>query len=274
MDQLAEILCAVGADVPTLDVIFRADLETIHRLTVPGAEAIAAWDRLRGLVPQTGCWPVLLGDDRCVQDLQEHLKHLRYPRAVRILEEAATIDAPAWFENRRLDEIDAMERGVEDKEDLGKWMEGVKRLSPEGPYRGFPEGPWPAGAQPIQTFQVPLDPTGAPLPRVHIGLVSTALGWQTPAFLRYGAWDECPSAAEHVAIGQFWGGQYGAEVVGMAGKAVEMKVARPPEDRDDALELAAQQYLYCKGVVSQGAGTLQRLAAALVGATVWHFWWD
>jgi hypothetical protein len=274
MDKIADNLRAAGVDVSTLEMFFQADMEEIHRLTVPVEQAIETWEKLRDLVSQTGCWPVLLGDDGDLVRLYEHLKHVRYPRAIRILEEAAAIDALEWFENRRLDEIDAMEQGADEQEDLQSWMVSVERLSVEGRFRGFPEGPWPASGQPTKSYQIPLDCAGGPLPRVHVGLVSTARGWEAPAFLRYGAWGECPSAAEHLAVGRFWGAEYGAEVVGMAGKAVEMKVAHPPKDRDDALELAAQQYLYCKGAVHPGTGTLQQLAATLIGGTVWYFWWD
>src|SRR5947209_12029631 len=92
MDKLADVLRAAGVDVSTLDLIFQADMEAIHRLTVPGAQSLETWERLRGLAPQTGCWPVLLGDDDNLLTLKDNLKRLRYPRAVRILEEAATID--------------------------------------------------------------------------------------------------------------------------------------------------------------------------------------
>src|SRR5437762_757052 len=160
MDKRADILRAAGLDVSTLDLIFQADMETIHRLTVPGVDAIATWEELRGLVPQTG--------------------------------------------------------------------------------------PWPEDDEPHHAYHIPLDlMTRGPRPRLHVGLVSTPFAWQTPAYLRYGAWNACPSAAEHVALFRYWGERYGAEVVGMAGDVVEMKVARPPTGRDDALELAGQQYLYC-----------------------------
>ena len=273
MDKLADILSAAGVDASTLDVIFQADMETIHRLTVPGAQAIEMWEKLRGLAAQTGCWPVLLGDDANLAALQDQLKRLRYPRAVSIREEAATIDPLEWFENRRLDEIDELERGLEEKEDMGRWAETVKRWSAEGPYRGMPQGPGPAAARPNRLFSTPLESRMVPLPSVHIGLASTACGWQAPAYLRYGAWDECPSAAEHVALFRYWDERYGAEVVAMADDVVEMKVARPPADRDAALELAGWQYLYCRGLVTRGVKTLQNLAAALLGGTVWFFWW-
>jgi Domain of unknown function (DUF4253) len=292
MDKLADILSAAGVDVSTLDVILQADMETIHRLTVPGAQAIETWEKVRGLVPQTGCWPVLLGDDSTLEALKDNLQRLRYPRAVRILEEAATIEPLQWFENRLLDEIDQLQGRLEYAQKPAEEAYCEKLLAQEGPFRGMRQGPWPEGFRPNHTFRIPCEPPagettalrdeagrvvahflmpgGGPLPLVNIGLVSTPSCWQAPAYLRYGAWNNCPSAAEHVTLFKYWGELYGAEVVGMAGHVVEMKVARPPTDRDGALELAAQQYLYCEDIV----GTLQRHAARLLGGTVWFFWWD
>lgn len=275
MEKLADILRAAGVDVSTLDMIFQADMEAIHRLTMPGTRAVEAWQTLRGLVPQTGCWPVLLGDDDNLLNLKDNLKRLRYPRAVRILEEAATINPVQWFENRRLDEIDQLQRFMEEQEDPARRARYGALLADQGPLRGMPQGPWPDDGEPRREFDIPLDPIRhEPRPQIHIGLVSTALGWQVPAYLRYGAWNACPSAAEHVALLHYWGDRYGAEVVGMAGGVVEMKVARPPAGRDAALELAVQQYLYCQNLVAQGAETLQQLAASLLGGTAWFFWWD
>ncbi len=292
MDKLADILPAAGVDVSTLDVIFQADMETIHRLTVPGAQAIETWEKLHGLLPQTGCWPVLLGNDSNLDTLKDHLKRLRFPWAVRILEEAVTIDPLQWFENRRLDEIDQLQGKLEYAQKPAEEAYCEKLLAQEGPFRGMRQGPWPKAFPPSRTFRIPCEPAGGeptavrdetgqvvahffmpagePLPLVHIGLISSPFGWQIPAHSRYGAWNICPSAAEHVTLFKYWGERYGAEVVGMAGHVVEMKVARPPADCDGALELAAQHYLYCAEVV----GMLQWHAAALVGGTIWYFWWD
>jgi Domain of unknown function (DUF4253) len=44
--------------------------------------------------------------------------------------------------------------------------------------------------------------------------------------------------------------------------------------RKDALDLAREQYIYCSDIVSQGTGTLEALAAGLLGGTAWFFWWD
>jgi hypothetical protein len=43
---------------------------------------------------------------------------------------------------------------------------------------------------------------------------------------------------------------------------------------DDALGLAREHEAYCPDVVEQGAGSTGKLAATLLGAPHWYFWWD
>ena len=63
-------------------------------------------------------------------------------------------------------------------------------------------------------------------------------------------------------------------MVGLTHDVLEMRVARPPADREGALDLARQHYLYCPDLVDQGTPTLDGLGAALLGSPVWSFWWD
>jgi hypothetical protein len=39
-------------------------------------------------------------------------------------------------------------------------------------------------------------------------------------------------------------------------------------------QLAQEQYAYCEDIVEQGTGSLANLAATLLDAPTWHFWWD
>ncbi|WP_414650247.1 DUF4253 domain-containing protein, partial [Duganella sp.] len=34
------------------------------------------------------------------------------------------------------------------------------------------------------------------------------------------------------------------------------------------------QYLYCADIVDQGTESIEALAATLLNARVWYFWWD
>ena len=128
---------------------------------------------------------------------------------------------------------------------------------------------------PCTEFSIPFDfMTGEPLPAIHIALLPTTTGWHVPALLRYGGWNACPQPHEHVCMMKYWYDRYGAEVLGMAFDTVNMQVARPPRSSDEALQLAFEQYAYCYDIVDQGVGSLDHLAALLLGGTVWLFWWD
>jgi hypothetical protein len=274
MNELREALASAGAEVSSLALLFDNGQEPVYHLVVSGAQAVAVWRQLRTLLPQTGCWPVLLGDDDCTKQMQKAAKQEASFKTKTILEEARTINPVAWFNNRYLEELKEVERCVEeaDKPEVRAYWQGL--LASEGPLRGLPQGPWPEDVRPQSTFWIPYQSGEEPLPRVHIALVPTWHGWQVPAFLRYGAWNDCPSPGEHVALFKYWDEWNGAELLGIAGDVVEMRIARPPRTRDAALELAKQQFLYCQDIVIQGAQTLQRLAAELLDDATWFFWWD
>ena len=90
------------------------------------------------------------------------------------------------------------------------------------------------------------------------------------AHLQFGDWNACPPPHVHVALARRWGERFGAIPICNSSDTVEFTVARPIEDRETALMVAQEHYLYC----SEGADTIDELAASLIGAKVWSFWWD
>ena len=116
--------------------------------------------------------------------------------------------------------------------------------------------------------------TGKPLQKVYIGIAPTK-DWTTiPAYLRYGNWNACPAAEYHVAAMRQWRDRYGAELVGISSDTINLRVARKPQTREEALGLARDQYVYCNDIIDQGAGTYSALAAELMASDWWYFWWD
>jgi hypothetical protein len=98
--------------------------------------------------------------------------------------------------------------------------------------------------------------------------------WQLPAELKYGDWNDCPSAKVHCAIHRAWQARFGAQIAGVSGDVVECIVTNPPQNKADALDLAWEQYFYCGDIVVQGVGTISNLAATLLNSPYWYFWWD
>jgi hypothetical protein len=111
-------------------------------------------------------------------------------------------------------------------------------------------------------------------PLVFIGLVELDEPAELFARLGYGRWNECPEPSVHVALHRHWRERFGAEPMALSADVVECDVTRPPADRKAALALAVEQQAYCSDIVEQGTGSVAELAATLLEAPVWYFWWD
>jgi len=138
-----------------------------------------------------------------------------------------------------------------------------------------PLGDWPPVPDASPGLSVAYNPlANKPLPKVYIGVAPTD-DWTTiPAYLRWGGWNDCPAAEYHVAALRVWRERYGAELVGISSDTINLKVSSKPTNRDQALALARDQYVYCSDVIDQGVQTYSALAAALMANDWWYFWWD
>ena len=113
--------------------------------------------------------------------------------------------------------------------------------------------------------------TGKPFPNVYIVLVPTDNSTTISAHLHWGSWNECPAPEYHVAALRHWRDAYGAELVGLGRDTIDLKVARKPATRDEALELARVQYAYCNDIIDQGTRSYSVLAAGLMADDWWFF---
>ncbi|MBN1946859.1 MAG: DUF4253 domain-containing protein [Bradymonadales bacterium] len=95
-----------------------------------------------------------------------------------------------------------------------------------------------------------------------------------PLLLGFGGFNECPSPEEHSRAILTWEARYGIHLVFMGPDTLEFWVTRPPIEPAPVRELAWQQFMYCRDIVLQGAGSLPLLARELAGNSSWFFWWD
>jgi hypothetical protein len=254
-------------DLTSFEELWEVDGSKVCGLTVDGAEAIAIWEKLSGLVDRTGYYPIVLGDRgeelECYYDKIEE----RSSRAVveKILEESENIDADKWLVDT------ARELREDDEDDSDVWIEG----------EDFPDDRQDIDRDILdeidywsEDFRGKSEYTIQSLERVLILLIPTKNSWETFAFLGFGGWNSCPDTATHIAIAKQWYERYGAEVVGISQDTIEMRVRKPPLDGDTAFRLAQEQYIYCTDIVDQGVGSLTRLAVNLYGNKIWYFWWD
>jgi hypothetical protein len=220
-------------------------LNNIQVISVSGANALAELERFRAGYPSGGLYPILLGDtkdkDRVFEGRQEGFD------ASDSLNYCQTIEPIRWMEQRR--ELDPDLYQADD-------------------------GNWPARADKMGIVTHLDIVSRKPKNEVFFALLKLSKPWESFAYLSWGGWNECPEPAVHCAFHRYWFERYGAEVVSMTGDIVQCIVARPPADRAASMELAREQYLYCCDIVEQGTQTIAALAAGLMDAKYWYFWWD
>jgi hypothetical protein len=243
MQQLREKLQAGGVDATSLSVFHAAGTESICALCVPGWSAIQTWMELRESLAATGYWPVLLGEPDAAEEVCEWLDRDQHD-SPGLVEQALALDVARWF---------AKEESV----------------------HPLPRGPWPEEDLGSTSFTIPYDAhTRRPHREVVLALVPARAGWEAVLRLRFGGFNDCPSTHVHGAVLQSWEERFGAELVGLQRNILELWATEFPADRNAALVLAREQYLYCRDIVEGGCETLDELAAILCSGEHWYFWWE
>jgi hypothetical protein len=220
--------------------------DPVYSFSVPGERAIRTWRDLKGPASSLGYWPVVFGERKNLTQLAELLDSQDAANSSETVERGSNLDALEFFEARSQE------------------------------FSGEPHGTWPASVQPMMEFTLPRPILWPSVfhEQVDVGLVSTPNSWEVPAKLSIGGWNEYPGPEEHVSVLRHWNRSYGAEFVGYSGDVIELQVSKRPGSREEAMKLAHEQYCYCSDIVEQGVGTIENLAATLLGSEVWYFWWD
>jgi hypothetical protein len=252
-----EVLRDAGVEVSRIVTIGARGEARIDGVVVHGGSAMAAWEALRAASARTGWHPVVIGDEQGVEAVREGLDAEDAPSVEDVLAEAARLEPERVLGEHRAEHLASGEGEVPHEE----WSDEDERITEEG----AAEVRFHAGRDVL---------SGEPLPEVAIALLPTRDGADAPAWLGLGGWNECPSAAEHVALLRRWRERWGAEVVAASGDTIELAVSEPPRDVGAARALAEEQYAYAPDIVDQGTGSIERLAASLVGGRVWFFWWE
>jgi hypothetical protein len=262
----------------------RLPFETV---TVSGHDAFATWECFRA---DGHGYPVVLGNEEEVADLFDtHAmeQHARIAAIAEVLDKAQELRHPADLQAKRRaeaawahemkkshvtnnpsfsDEARAwlLRKLEEDQPPLGKWPEEVKAPPGLSVIREIVSSE--QDGQISYNFQIE--------ERVVVALLPVAHSHEVLGYLLYGNWNACPPAEYHVAAQRSWSKRYGAEIVGINRDRLNIRVARKPETREEALKLACEHYIYCNDAVDQRAGTLSNLAAQLMQHEWWFFWWD
>jgi hypothetical protein len=255
-----------------------------------GENAFPEWKRIKAEGRKS---PVIVGDDKDLKEFIELLNHDDPNNApAQILQRAGGLTFPDSLRSRRaiderqLEELLAKSTGS-NPDALRDAMAKIRVVGPDGKERPLsvedyddekamePEvGEWPAEEVSSPDLTIVFDNDGKYKPKVYILLMPTADDTEIPAYLQLGGWNECPTAEHHVAALRSWKSRFGATIVAANADTINMLVARRPPDREEALAVAREQFLYCEDIVLQGTGTLAPLAAGLMTSDWWFFWWD
>jgi hypothetical protein len=267
-----------------------------ERMEVAGEQALATWESVRA--SRHGASAVVVGDDfmKIVEGFTEWPGGPPRKTAEQILEAAARLRHPQDLMTKHSSDMArARERAMQlmrDRPDLRVPPEiklppelaavlGTPRamsleevLAATVEERGSELGEWPSEPMDAPQLSVANELSGSPLSKVQLVILPTE-DWTTiPAYLNWGNWNGCPAPEYHVAALRSWRDRFGAELIGLSHDVMNIRVKTRPATRDDALDLAREQYAYCSDIVDQGVETLSALAAVLMQSDWWYFWWD
>jgi Domain of unknown function (DUF4253) len=113
------------------------------------------------------------------------------------------------------------------------------------------------------------------LPLARVGLVAASrpadvlplVGWSGPDWL--------PDTRPVAAVLRSWEERFGATLLSIGpGAVIRLLAERPPRDSGTAQRLAAEHFAFCDECGGQGLRYVSAIAASLVNAPIWTFWWD
>ena len=265
------LLAAVGLGCKPSDVSNSESIEPRSRMTAEskdfrvvafdGASAVEELNKFRAAWNDGRPCPFIIGDAEELSRVSEAASYAddQNQTLIDVVENSKTIECPRWFQDRKEQSI------AESKEYDDEYSFNESEVF----------GDWPSQPQVQTSLTAHTDIlTGKPKDKVFIGLSAVDRPWQLPAAVRYGGWNDCPHPAEHCAVLRYWEEKYGAEVVVLSDSVIECIVSKPPLTREEAVELAWQQYWYCPDIVEQGTENVAALAASLLKSNYWYFWWD
>lgn len=222
-------------------------------IEVPGRDTMALVAQMRG---EGAGVPIILGSSADVALVFDDFD-ASADTADSILLRAHQLDLKAW-----LAQVERSERASNAEDNL-PW-----------PPRGIWPDPVPVGRLPAHIPWALFDPkSGQMWETAFVALLPCGRAAEAPAFMRFGDWNACPAPEVHIAIARAWAERYGASLLALSSRTAAFEVARPVTSRSDALNLATDMYLYCNDVVDRGYGTIDGLAASLMDAKLWQFFW-
>jgi hypothetical protein len=220
-----------------------------------GVDALQNYEKLK---LDSSKIPVIVGGDddlaRIIEDMESQTESVEgyFQQADKLGLDFSIAD----YRNSTRDEEE------QEDEEYAEFLKGIK-------------GDWPSSGYALNTPTIVTDvASGQPLQTVWLLRIPAKFSIEIPAYLKWGDWNDCPPAHVHVAMLRKWQRDYGAELVGMSGDVLNIRVKKRPGNKTQAMLLATEMYHYAPDIVLQGTETISALAASLMESDYWYFWWD
>ncbi|WP_079198215.1 DUF4253 domain-containing protein [Streptomyces sp. CB03911] len=234
-----------------------------------GPAPVGLWEALHRERQSSGLWPLLLAPLRDEPDFRPWGSQELYPGRMSSPDSQDAADLlRQWWE------------GIagwhdEEAEDPEEAAERRAITAPFGP--SWPgQAPAPAATgSPDEHARAVAAALLRSRPALRIGLVAgvdgaaalASCGWSGPL-------NHENDMGRIASVLRSWEERFGAQVVVVGFDTIDLSVAAPPADLDEALLVAAEHLALCPDNILQGVGTLSAYAEDLVKADSWTLWWD
>lgn len=264
IESLSKALVANGLSPDSF--FASASDERMFRGELPAGRVVETWMKLAKTASETKYWPIIRGaldDDHEPVECDADAILAAVPNG-----SIREILKPRMEERReQLSEIMPEFVSATDMDELGK-LADVKGINLFGEYV---DEPWPTEAPERVSFHTVRELKGRP---AAVLLVRVEHVYEVPAHLGFGGWNECPAPELQVAALREWQKEYGAVPACITGDVLECAVVKRPQSEAEAMKLAAEQWIFCDDIVSQGTQTVRKLAMEIWRSPTWFFWWD
>ncbi|MFD0262842.1 DUF4253 domain-containing protein [Kitasatospora indigofera] len=231
-----------------------------------GPAPVGLWEALHRERQTSGLWPLLLAPLRDEPDFRPWGSQELFPGR---MSSPDSQDAPdllrQWWEGIAGWEDEDPEEEAERRAITAPFGPSWPGLAPAGALTRSPDEHARACAATLLQVR----------PALRIGLVAgtdgaaalASCGWSGPL-------NHENDMGRIAGVLRSWEQRFGAQVVAAGFDTLDLGVAAPPANLDEALLVAAEHLALCPDNILQGVGTLSAYAEHLVDADVWTLWWD
>lgn len=259
--SLNEILKKNGFENELKPLLFCDNSPPVLGYSIEGQKAIRSWNALRELAPEIGHWPIILGNQEDIDINPGYCPNYERPELPK--DWFAYRRTPNFWEDRLRPLIQGLsDKGISIPPYLMRTYEPVKRK---------PVCLQPEQCEPRDVFVALHSKEQSD---IFIAFLPIEHSWRAAQSRGFGGFNSCPYPVEHAAVHREWFERFGAEVVTITRDMVEMRVTKPPTTWREAFELAEDQELYAEFDQMEELCTTESLAASLLNAPCWSFWWD